>query len=51
LSSPIVNEKSIEALTERVSVLTERTIQAMEAIGRLAHIAGNTEHRISPNPA
>ncbi|HYA15970.1 MAG TPA: hypothetical protein VEF06_00820 [Bryobacteraceae bacterium] len=34
---------------KRLDVLTERTIQAMDAINRLAHIAGAQEN--SPAPA
>ena len=36
----------IAASTKRMDVLTERTIQAMDAINRLARIAGSHEDRI-----
>ena len=37
----------MENLTSKVDVLAERTIQAMDAINRLANIAGSHEDRIS----
>jgi hypothetical protein len=40
------NERLIGKLTERMDVLTERTIQAMDAINRLANIAVSHEDRI-----
>jgi hypothetical protein len=36
----------IAASSKRMDVLTERTIQAMDAINRLARIAGSHEDRI-----
>ena len=39
-------ENMIRVLGERMGVLTERTIQAMDAISRLARIADNHEDRI-----
>lgn len=41
------NEGAIAKLTAKVDTLTERTIQAMDAINRLANIAGSHEDRIS----
>ena len=38
--------EQIGALTTRMNTLTERTIQAMDAINRLARIADNHEDRI-----
>lgn len=40
------NERLIGKLAERMDVLTERTIQAMDAINRLANIAVSHEDRI-----
>lgn len=40
------NERLIGALVERMDVLTQRTIQAMDAINRLGNIAVNHENRI-----
>jgi hypothetical protein len=40
-------DRQIGVLTERMDKLTERTIQAMDAINRLARIADNHEDRIS----
>lgn len=41
------NENAIAKLTAKVDTLTDRTIQAMDAINRLANIAGSHEERIS----
>jgi hypothetical protein len=40
------NEKATEEMRENIKVLNQRTIQAMEAIGRLANIAAAHEERI-----
>jgi uncharacterized protein with PIN domain len=39
----------IAASNKRMDVLTERTIQAMDAINRLARIAGSHEDRMLSN--
>ena len=41
-----LNSAAIGALAGRMDVLTERTIQAMDAINRLAHIAQSHDQRI-----
>jgi len=43
----VENEKAIAANEKAIAILTERTIQAMDAINRLANIAGSHEDRIS----
>jgi hypothetical protein len=40
------HDEQIGKLVEQNAILTERTIQAMDAIGRLARIAEIHEHRI-----
>jgi hypothetical protein len=40
------NEKAIAANTKAIATLTERTIQAMDAITRLANIADAHEERL-----
>ncbi|HEX4133201.1 MAG TPA: hypothetical protein VHY84_01165 [Bryobacteraceae bacterium] len=40
------NERHINALAGHMNILTERTIQAMDAINRLARIADSHEDRI-----
>jgi hypothetical protein len=41
------NESAIARLTAKVDTLTERTIQAMDAITRMANIVGAHEERLS----
>jgi hypothetical protein len=43
----IANEKVIAANEKAIATLTERTIQAMDAISRLARIADSHENRPS----
>ena len=43
----IANEKAIAANERAIAILTERTIQAMDAITRLARIADAHEDRIT----
>jgi hypothetical protein len=40
------NERLVAALAERSAVLTERSIQMMDAINRLAHIAAGHDERL-----
>jgi hypothetical protein len=42
----IANEKAMAANEKAIATLTDRTIQAMDAINRLANIAGAHEERL-----
>ena len=43
----VENEKAIASNEKAIATLTERTIQAMDAITRLANIVGAHEERLS----